>query len=180
MKSMNQKLRTVSFLLLGMALMATTSCSEDETPPEVPEVQNFRYEVRLTKIRATDTSGEGDANNTELEIFGELSTSLTIGTTVDTRTLWSLNLDDAISVGQNDTQLTGTETFTIAADDLANSSITCFGELEENDGGGFTQFQGEESSTFSLGAITGSQDVELTFSDTPGQSSVVTFTITRL
>lgn len=180
MKSMNQKLRTVSFLVLGMTLMTTTSCSEDETPPEIPEVQDFRYEVRLTKIRATDTSGEGEADNTELEIYGELSTSLTIGTTVDTRSLLTVELDDAISVGQNDTQLTGSTTFTIAADDLANSSITCAGVLDENDGGGFTQFQGEESSTFSLGSITGSQDVELTFSNTPGQTSVVTFTITRL
>ncbi|MEL7269481.1 MAG: hypothetical protein AAGL34_07905 [Bacteroidota bacterium] len=180
MKAINQNLRMLTFLLLGITLMTTISCSEEDTPPETPEAQEFNYEVRLTKIRATDTSGEGDADNTELEIYGELSTSLTIGTTVDTRSLLMVELDDALSVGQNDTQLTGATTFTIAADDLANSSITCFGELEENDGGGFTQFQGEESSTFSLGSITVGQDVELTFSDTPGQTSVVTFTITRL
>ncbi len=168
-------------LLLGMMLITTVSCSEDEDEPEIPEAPtDVRYEVRLTKIKATDTSGEGDANNVELEIYGDLTTSLTIGTTVDTRVLWSTVLDEAISVGQNDTQLTGEATFTIPEDQLSNSSITCAGELDENDGGGFTQFQGNESSTFTLAAITGTQDVELTFSDTPGQTSIVTFTITRL
>lgn len=182
MKTMNQKLRMLPVLFLGMTLMTTVSCSkdEDETEPPVVEVADIRFRVNLTKIKATDTSGEGQADNVELEIYGDLTASLTIGTTVDTRVLWSTVIDEAISVGQNDTQLTGEATFTVPEDQLSNSSITCAGELDENDGNGFTQFQGDESSTFTLAAITGTQDVELTFSDTPGQTSVVTYTITRL
>lgn len=182
MKSIIQKLRMWPLVFIGMMVVTIVSCSddEDEMEPPVVEVADVRFRVNLTKIKATDTSGEGDANNVELEIFGDLTTSLTIGTTVDTRVLWSTTVDEAISVGQNDTQLTGEATFTVPEDQLNTSSITCAGDLDENDGGGFTQFQGDESSTFTLAAITGTQDVELTFSDTPGQTSVVTYTITRL
>lgn len=166
-------------LLLGMTLMTTISCSEDEAETPV-EPENISFRVSLTKIKATDTSGEGDANNVELEIYGDLTTSLTIGTTEDTRVLWSTAMDEAISVGQNDTQLIGEATFTVPEDQLSNSSITCAGELDENDGGGFFQFQGDESSTFTLASITGTQDIELTFSEAAGQTVVVTFTVTRL
>lgn len=169
------------FLFLGMMLITTVSCSEDEEEPEIPEAPaDVRYEVRLTKIKATDTSGEGTADNVELEVFGDLSASLTIGTTVDTRVLWAVEITEALSVGQNDTQLTGEATFTIAPDEISNSSITCSGDLEENDGNGNVQNQGEESSTFSLASITGTQDIELTFSEPTGQTVVVTFTVTRL
>ena len=169
-------------ILVGILIATAASCTSDDdddmgTPAPAADIS---YKVQLTKIKATDTSGEGDANNTELEIFGELSTILSIGTTKDTRTLWAVEIEEALSVGQNDMQLTGSETFTISADDLAISSITCSGNLTENDGGGFTQRQGNESSTFSLASITGSQDFELTFSDPVGQTVVVTFVITRL
>lgn len=168
-------------LFIGILIVTAVSCSTDEDEMETPEpVADISYQVQLTKIKATDVSGEGDANNVALEIFGELSTFLSIGTTVDTRTLWAVEIAEAISVGQNDTQLTGSTTFTISADDLVNSSITCSGNLIENDGSGFTQNQGNESSTFSLASITGSQDVDLTFSDPVGQTVVVTFVITRL
>lgn len=168
-------------IFLSIIVLTVFSCSKDEDEMEAPvKAEDIRFRVQLTKIKATDTSGEGDANNDKLEIFGELSTYLTIGTTVDTKVLWSVDLENAISVGQNDSQLTGETTFTVSADQLGNSSITCAGDLEENDGGGFVQDQGEESSTFSLGSITGTQDIELTFSETSGQISVVTFIITRL
>ena len=168
-------------MFLSIIVLAGFSCSSDEEEMEAPELaKDIRFRVQLTKIKATDTSGEGDANNDELEIFGELSTYLTLGTTVDTKVLWSADVVDAISVGQNDSQLTGETTFTVAADEIGNSSITCAGDLEENDGGGFVQDQGEESSTFSLSAINGTQDIELTFSKTSGQTIVVTFVITRI
>ena len=165
--------------LVGILMATVISCSSDEMENPEPAA-DISYQVQVTKIKATDVSGEGDANNVELEIFGELSTALTVGTSIDTRTLWSAVITEAISVGQNDTQLTGSTTFTISEDDLASSSITCSGDLDENDGGGFVQDQGTESSIFSLSAITGTQDVELTFSDPVGQTAVVTFTITRL
>lgn len=168
-------------LFIGILMTTTISCSSDEDEMETPEpAADISYQVQVTKIKATDVSGEGAANNVDLEIFGELSSSLTIGTTVDTRTLWSVEITEAIGVGQNDTQITGSTTFTISEDDLASSSITCSGDLEENDGSGNVQVQGNESSTFSLSSITGIQDVELTFSDPVGQTAVVTFTITRL
>jgi len=181
MKSIIQKSKMWPLLFLGMMLITTVSCSEDEDEPEIPEVPaDVRYEAKLTKIKATDTSGEGNADNVNLEIFGDLSASLSIGTTVDTRVLWSVEIPDALSVGQNDTQLSGEATFTIAPDEIPNSSITCSGDLEEYDGEGFVQNQGEESSTFSLASITGTQDIELTFSEPAGQTVVVTFTVTRL
>lgn len=168
-------------ILVGILMATAASCSSDdgeiETPPPAADIS---FKVQLTKIKATDVSGEGDVNNVELEIFGELSTILSIGSTDDTRILWTVESDEFISVGQNDTQLVGSTTFTISEDDLSNSSITCSGNLTENDGSGFTQFQGNESSTFSLASISSTQDVELTFSDTPGQTTVVTFLITRL
>ena len=168
-------------MLLGLLCVTCFSCSEDEDEPEIPEVAaDVRYEVKLTKIKATDTSGEGAADNVELEIFGDLSASLTVGTTVDTRVLWAVDIVEAISVGQNATQLTGNATFSVAVNEIGNSSITCAGDLEENDGGGNVQNQGQESSTFSLASITGSQDIELTFSEPTGQTVVVTFTVTRL
>ncbi|MEO9513322.1 MAG: hypothetical protein ABJN84_10800 [Flavobacteriaceae bacterium] len=179
MKSIIQKLRMLPLLFLGMTLMTAVSCSEDEAETPV-EPEDISFRVNLTKIKATDTSGEGNANNVELEIFGELSTSLTIGTTVDTRVLWSADAEGAIGVGQNDTQLTAEEIFTVSEDELSQSSITCAGDLEENDGGGFIEDQGEESSTFTLSSITGTQDIELTFSEPEGQTAVVTFTVTRL
>lgn len=168
-------------IFLSIIVLTVFSCSKDEDEMEAPvKAEDIRFRVQLTKIKATDTSGEGDANNDKLEIFGELSTYLTIGTTVDTKVLWTADIVDAISVGQNDTQLTGETTFTVSAEELGNSSITCAGELDENDGGGNVQFQGDESSTFSLASITATQDIELTFSETSGQITVVTFIITRL
>ncbi|KPM33372.1 Hypothetical protein I595_275 [Croceitalea dokdonensis DOKDO 023] len=167
--------------LAGILMATAISCSSDEDEVEQPEPQvDISYRVQVTKIKATDTSGEGNADNVELEIFGELSSSLTIGTTVDTRILWSADLENLISVGQNDTQLTGTTTFTVTEDELSTSSITCSGDLDENDGGGNIQNQGQESSTFSLANITDTQDIDLTFSEPAGQTVVVTFVVTRL
>lgn len=181
MKSIIQKFRLLSILVLGVILATAISCSAEEDEPEMPvEPSTISYEVKLTKIKATDTSGEGTADNVDLEIYGELSTSLTIGTVVDTRQLWTADVADAIRVEQNDTQLTGDTTFTIETEELAESSIACSGDLEEYDGSGNTQSQGQESSTFSLASITSTQDIELTFSEPTGQTVVVTFTVTRL
>lgn len=181
MKSIIQKIRVLPFFVLGITLVIAFSCSAEEDEPEIPvEPSNINYEVKLTKIKATDTSGEGNAENVDLEIYGELSTSLTIGTVVDTRQLWTADIANALSVGQNDTQLTGDTSFTIETNELAESSITCSGDLEEYDGSGNSQSQGQESSTFSLSAINSSQDIELTFSEPNGQTVVVTFTVTRL
>lgn len=181
MKSIIQKFRVLPFFVLGITLVIAFSCSAEEDEPEIPvEHSNINYEVKLTKIKATDTSGEGNAENVDLEIYGELSTSLTIGTVVDTRQLWTADIANALSVGQNDTQLTGDTSFIIESNELAESSITCSGDLEEYDGNGNTQNQGQESSTFSLSSITSTQDIELTFSEPAGQIVVVTFTVTRL
>lgn len=179
MKTQNFIPKTLLLLILGFGLLTLNSCSEDDDENSSEE-QTISFRVNLTKIKATDTSGEGSSTNVELEIFGELSTSLTLGTTVDSRLLWSADEENFISVGQNDTQLSGEATFTIAADKIGNSTITCAGDLLEYDGNGFVQEQGEASSTFALAAITGTQDIELTFSETAGQTSVVTFIVTRL
>ena len=179
MKKQNFIQKTLVLFIIGFGLLTFTSCSKDDDGNGSGN-QTISYRVNLVKIKATDTSGEGNAANNELEIFGELSASLSLGTTVDLRELWSADADNYISVGQNDSQLTGETTFTITADQLNTSVITCSGDLMEWDGVTDFEDQGASSSSFALASITGTQEIELTFSETTGQTCVVTFTVTRL
>ncbi|MDP5082219.1 MAG: hypothetical protein NWP87_06135 [Winogradskyella sp.] len=171
--------KSLFLLMVGFGLLLFTSCSNDDDGNSSAN-QTISFRVNLVKIKATDTSGEGNAANNELEIFGELSASLSLGTTVDLRELWSADADNYISVGQNDSQLTGETTFTIAANQLNTSVITCSGDLMEWDGVTDFEDQGTSSASFALATITGTQEFDLTFSETVGQTCVVTFSITRL
>ena len=173
-----QTIKTVLLKSIFMGLLAITamSCSKDDE--EIPEAEaDISFKVELIKMRGTE---DGEANGA-IEVFGDISTSLVIGTTNDTVILWSRTLDQFITVDQSDTPVGGETTFTISAANLAESNIIVAGKLTESDGGvDFLTALGEESSTFSLSSITGTQEYQLIFSDSPDEEVELTYSITRL
>lgn len=175
-----QTIKTVLLKSIFMGLLAITamSCSKDDE--EIPEAEeDISFKVELIKMRLTE---DGESNGA-IEVFGDISTSLVMGTTDDTVILWSRTVDQTIilDVDQSDTPVGGETTFTISSADLEESNLIVEGELKEDDGGvGFLTALGEESSTFSLSLITGTQEYQLIFSDSPNEEVELTYSITRL
>ncbi|WP_423998088.1 hypothetical protein [Maribacter sp. IgM3_T14_3] len=180
-----QTIKTVLLKSIFMGLLAITamSCSkDDEEIPEAEEdiaLEDISFKIELIKMRLTE---DGEANGA-IEVFGDISTSLVMGTTDETVILWSRTVDQTVSldVDESDTPVGGETTFTISSADLEESSVIVEGKLREDDGGvGFTTALGEESSTFSLSLITGTQEYKLIFSDSPNEEVELTYSITRL
>jgi hypothetical protein len=175
-----QTIKTVLLKSIFMGLLAITamSCSKDDE--EIPEAEaDISFKVELIKMRLTE---DGEANGA-IEVFGDISTSLVMGTTDDTVILWSRTVDQTVilDVDESDTPVGGETTFTISSADLEESNLIVEGKLREDDGGvGFTTALGEDSSSFSLSLITGTQEFQLIFSDSPDEEVELTYSITRL
>lgn len=164
-------------MFLLALLVVTASCSKDEDEVEPTPDPDAQFRVELVKIRATEISGEG---NDAMEVYGEIDAALNIGTTSDSRELWSTDQENNFSVTENDSQITGTANFTVGADDVNGASIVVTGDLLEWDGGSSVDDMGEESSTISLSSISGAQEFQLTFSNGGGQAIQLTYRVSRL
>lgn len=164
-------------MFISLLTLTAISCSNDEDEEAAPTPEpDVSFSVQLVKIRASEISGEG---NDALEVFGEINASLNIGTTSDNRLLWSTDLENNLSVTENDSQISGAVTFTVKAEDVSSGSIVVAGDLQEWDGGTFIENLGQESITLSLTSISSPQEFQLTFSDAPNQTVALTYQVSR-
>lgn len=151
------------------------SCSKDNDDDQDSETISFR--VNMTKINALDIK---DAEENALEIYGIVLSSLNVGTTTDERTIWEISEDDYLSVDFNDQQLSGSVTFTIAEQNVSDSTITIEANLTELDFSNPDDNIGVETSMISLNSITDSEEFQISFTQSGGQHVSLSYRITKL
>jgi hypothetical protein len=178
MKTKQFILTKVAFATLALLALTFTSCDKDDdnegdenTPPIS---QSSSYEVELLDIKATSIS---DAENGELEIYGEISATHVLGSSPDYVVMWSATQQGYLSVVNSDMSIGSKTVFTVDNGDIEASEIRLSADLMEFDWSNPDDPVGIETSTIQLSEITDFRIIELFLNDTGGHHVRVRFTV---
>ncbi|WP_299521754.1 hypothetical protein [Winogradskyella sp.] len=179
MKTIKYIINRLAIITLLMSSTVFLGCSKDDEVEEPPIDQTISFKVDLIKLTGIATSGDG---NSELEVYGNISTRLNVGSLYNEETLWNKEQQDYVSITEADFPISTSKTFNVLESQLSEVSIDLTANLMEYDSNVNNEDDpiGNETLTTLLSGLSSTTTYEILLDDTENQEVQVTYSITRL